>query len=222
MPTHVSNYTKRMRSLYKKKHGIRANAAATQRMRRQFYLSQRRSGQRMHNITVHMPPPVMENEMMSDVNEHISNTTRSHAPMSKKKWINMTEEEKEAIRVAKTKAAKEKAKKQQRIAAKARRTRAATKAREEEEAKAAKMVVASKKMTAKKRREALVSKLASIRDEFAARVAAAKEKRAAGNIAAANAMEDDIRADIRKRFNNENNVNKGETGLEAFFNNLGL
>lgn len=172
-------------------------------------------------------PVVYEaNANMMDENNNTPNVAPPMAPAlvipEKKKWANMTNEEKEEHRKRKIKQIKAKAAKQKRRTAKAQATRASRLANEAARAAAERADKEAKSRKTRANRERRAAKYAALKDEFAARVEAAKAKRASGNSAGANAMVDEIRADIRKRFNNENNENKGETGLEAFFNNLGI
>jgi hypothetical protein len=138
-------------------------------------------------------------------------------------WDNLTNEQQAAYSAAKKKEEKRKEKKQQKISEKRQATRASRLANEAAHAAAERADKEAKSRKTRANREARAAKFAALKEnlkkEYAARIADAKAKRATGNAAVANAMEDEIREEIRDQFNNEN---QGETGLEEFFKNLGL
>ncbi len=159
-----------------------------------------------------------ENNAMAGNNEAQVMPAAAAAPANKKKWANMTNEEKEAVRQAKIKTAKAKAARSKRIAAKSQKTRAARLEKEKENAKVTAAQKAEKRLAQKMAREARATKFAEIKDAYAARIAEAQALREAGNAAGADAMEDEIRRDIRE----EEEKELGPVGIEDLLSALGL
>ena len=194
--SNLGNKTAKFLTQFKKKHHRRASAVDTRRFQRKLYLNRIRHTQRAdfrRKYIRNMPNELMENE---DMGSYMS--APGSAPGSAPAAAAEINELREMRRRAQIKRAKEKAEqkaKQAKITAKARATRATRKALEEEQAKSEKMAMTSKKLAIKEGRAA----------------------RAAGNVAGADAMEDEIREEIR-----EQEANKGNTGLEDIFKNLGL
>ncbi len=218
--SNLAHKTAKFLTQFKKKYHRRASAANTRRFQRKFYLNRIRHTQRAdfrRKSFQNMPNELMENE---DMGSYMSAPAPGPEPAPAAAAAAEINELREMRRRAQIKRAKEKAEqkaKQAKITAKAKATRATRKAIEEEQAKATKMANASKKLAIKEGRAARADRRAAIRAQFQGRIDAAQAARAAGNVAGADAMEDEIREEIR-----EQEANKGNTGLEDIFKNLGL